>query len=75
VAAFEIMLGTDAVLNLIRENKCHQLNSVIQTGSKSGMVLLDTYLAGLVRNGTVKMNDALEKAANRQAFVTEAGRI
>ncbi|MCL2617606.1 MAG: type IV pilus twitching motility protein PilT [Defluviitaleaceae bacterium] len=75
VAAFEIMTGTDAVLNLIRENKCHQLNSTIQTGSKAGMVLLDSYLAKLVRSGTIKMNDALEKVNDRQAFLAEAGRV
>jgi twitching motility protein PilT len=75
VAAFEIMLGTDAVLNLIRENKCHQLNSTIQTGTKQGMVLLDSYLAQLVRSGTIKMQDALEKVNNRPEFMAEVGRV
>jgi len=75
VAAFEIMIGTDAVLNLIRENKGHQLNSTIQTGSKAGMILLDTYLATLVRNGTIKMNDALEKVGDKQTFMAEASRV
>ena len=65
VAAFEIMLGIDAVLNLIRESKCHQINSAIQTGLRQGMILLDTYLANLVRDGIVTRDDALEKAANR----------
>jgi twitching motility protein PilT len=54
IAAFEIMLGSDAVLTLIRENKGHQLNSIIQTGTRQGMVLLDTYLADLVRRKAVK---------------------
>jgi len=75
VAAFEIMLGSDAVLNLIRENKCHQLNSTIQTNSKSGMVLLDNYLAELVRKGTIKLNDALEKVHNRPEFMAEVQRV
>jgi twitching motility protein PilT len=75
VAAFEIMLGTDAVLNLIRENKGHQLNSTIQTNQKNGMVLLDSYLANLVRNGTVKMQDALEKVNNKEEFMNEATRL
>jgi len=75
VAAFEIMIGTDAVLNLIRENKAHQLNSTIQTGAKQGMVLLDSYLANLVRGGVVKMEHALEKANNRAEFRSEAGRL
>ena len=75
VAAFEIMLGTDAVLNLIRENKGHQLNSSIQTSGKQGMVLLDTYLANLVRQGVVKMEDALEKANNKPEFLSDVRRI
>ncbi|MGL4789789.1 MAG: type IV pilus twitching motility protein PilT [Anaerotignaceae bacterium] len=75
VAAFEIMLGSDAVLNLIRENKCHQLNSTIQTGSRQGMMLLDNYLAKLVTSGQVKMEDALEKVSNRQEFTISVGRL
>jgi len=71
VAAFEIMLGTDAICNLIRENKCHQINSSIQTGQRQGMVLLDTYLAGLVRDGVVTMEAALEKAANKNELMKQ----
>lgn len=74
VAAFEIMLGTDAVLNLIRENKCHQLNSTIQTGMRQGMVLLDTYLANLVRQGNITKEAALEKANNKNEFLSAVGR-
>ena len=70
VAAFEIMLGTDAVLNLIRENKCHQLNSTIQTGSRQGMALLDASLAQLVGQGVVSKEAALEKAANKAEFMS-----
>jgi twitching motility protein PilT len=44
IAAFEIMVSNSAVENLIREAKTYQLNSVIQTGKKEGMVLLDDYL-------------------------------
>jgi len=74
-AAFEIMLGTDAILNLIRENKAHQLNSTIQTGSKQGMILLDTYLCNLVRQGSVRMEHALEKANNKAEFMSEVTRV
>jgi twitching motility protein PilT len=73
VAAFEIMLGTDAVLNLIRENKCHQLNSTIQTSAKQGMVLLDTYLAMLVQKGIVRREHALEKANDKVEFASALG--
>jgi twitching motility protein PilT len=75
VAAFEIMIGTDAVLNLIRENKPHQLNSTIQTSSKQGMVLLDAYLADLVRKGIVRREHALEKASDKAEFLSAVGRM
>ncbi|MDR0292970.1 MAG: type IV pilus twitching motility protein PilT [Oscillospiraceae bacterium] len=75
VAAFEIMLGTDAVLNLIRENKGHQLDSTIQTSARQGMVLLDNYLADLVRKGVVRREHALEKANDRTEFLSAVGRM
>ena len=75
VAAFEIMLGTDAVLNLIRENKCHQLNSTIQTGARQGMVLLDTYLIDLVRKGVITKEAAIEKANNKNEMLSAIGRV
>ncbi|MCL2085023.1 MAG: PilT/PilU family type 4a pilus ATPase, partial [Oscillospiraceae bacterium] len=74
VAAFEIMIGVDSVLNLIRENKGHQLNSTIQTGAKQGMVLLDMYLADLVAKGVVTREAALEKAGNKAEFLSAVGR-
>lgn len=75
MAAFEIMLGTDAVLNLIRENKCHQLNSTIQTSARQGMVLLDAYLAELVRRGAITREAAMEKANNKAEFLSAVGRV
>jgi len=75
VAAFEIMLGSDAVLTLIRESKGHQLNSTIQTSQKQGMILLDSYLSNLVRSGTIRMEDALEKVNNRPEFMSEVSRM
>jgi len=75
VAAFEVMLGTDAVLNLIRENKCHQLDSTIQTSAKQGMILLDAYLADLVRKGAVRREHALEKANDRAEFMSAVSRM
>ena len=53
VAALEIMLATDAIKNLIRENKGHQIDSMIQTGKKDGMISLNGSLAQLVRSGKV----------------------
>ena len=74
VAAFEIMIGTDAVSTMIREGKGHQLNSVIQTGMRQGMVLLDDYLLNLVRGGIITQSAALEKAANKTEFMAAVGR-
>ena len=75
IAAFEIMLGTDAILNLIRESKGHQINSSIQMSGKQGMVLLDNYLADLVRDGTVRMADAKERANDKAEFMNAVSRI
>jgi len=75
VAAFEIMIGTDAVSTLIREGKGHQINSVIQTGMRQGMVLLDDYLANLVRTGVVTRDAALEKAVNKTEFLSAISRL
>ncbi len=70
VAAFEIMTGTDAVLNLIRENKCHQLVSAIQTSAKQGMTTLTASLAHLVRTNQVALEVAMERARNKEEFLT-----
>ena len=53
IAALEVMIGTDAISSMIRENKVHQLNSIIQTGMREGMQSLNFALARLVRNGMV----------------------
>jgi len=75
VAAFEIMTGTDAVSTLIREGKGHQLNSTIQTGGRQGMILLDDYLANLVRVGTITREAALEKATNKTELINAINRM
>jgi twitching motility protein PilT len=75
VAAFEIMLGSDAILNLIRESKGHQINSTIQMSGKQGMVLLDNCLADLVRKGAVKIEHAREKANDKEEFMSAVSRM
>jgi twitching motility protein PilT len=62
VAAFEIMVGTPAVANLIRENNTHQLPGVLQTHSKDGMCTLDQSLAERYAEGLIKRNEAIERA-------------
>ncbi|MBL8397497.1 MAG: type IV pilus twitching motility protein PilT [Candidatus Accumulibacter sp.] len=68
VAAHEIMIGTPAIRNLIRENKIAQMYSSIQTGQQFGMQTLDQNLMDLVRRNVVALNEAKTKAANKDSF-------
>lgn len=68
VAAHEIMRGTPAIRNLIREDKVAQMYSSIQTGSNVGMQTMDQALSSLVDKGIVARNDAKAKAANPSAM-------
>jgi len=68
VAAFELMLVTPAIANLIREAKTFQIHSHIATGQEYGMQTLDMHLEELVKQGVVSLEDALNKATNRQEF-------
>jgi twitching motility protein PilT len=62
VAAFEMLVVTPAIANLIRENKTYRINSSIQTGRKYGMQLLDDALFNIWRNGLVEEQDIIMKA-------------
>ncbi|MBK6355346.1 MAG: type IV pilus twitching motility protein PilT [Betaproteobacteria bacterium] len=68
VAAHEIMIGTPAIRNLIRENKVAQMYSAIQTGQNFGMQTLDQNLIDLVRRNVVSSSEARYRAANKDAF-------
>lgn len=68
VAAHEIMIGTPAIRNLIRENKIAQMYSAIQTGQNIGMQTLDQNLQDLVRRNIISVGEARGKAANKDAF-------
>ncbi len=68
VAAHEIMIGTPAIRNLIRENKIAQMYSAIQTGQNFGMQTLDQNLLDMVRRNIVSSAEARNKAANKDAF-------
>ncbi|HEX6733394.1 MAG TPA: type IV pilus twitching motility protein PilT [Azonexus sp.] len=68
VAAHEIMIGTPAIRNLIRENKVAQMYSAIQTGQNFGMQTLDQNLLDMVRRNIVSSAEARNKAANKDAF-------
>lgn len=64
IAAHEIMIGTPAIRNLIREDKVAQMYSAIQTGGAVGMQTLDQDLTRLVRRGEVDIEDAKKMAVN-----------
>ena len=59
IPACEIMLATPAVANLIRENKIHELPLVIETSTELGMISLNRYLANLVKNKEISLDNAL----------------
>ncbi|MBN2284204.1 MAG: type IV pilus twitching motility protein PilT [Deltaproteobacteria bacterium] len=68
VAALEIMIATPAVRNLIRESKTFQIPSMIQTGKKYGMLLLDDSIMELLNRGTIGSDEAYMKANDKQKF-------
>ena len=72
IAAHEIMIGVPAIRNLIRENKVAQMYSVIQTSRGEGMQTLDQCLTEMVRNRQISMDEARNKAANKDAFTGAA---
>lgn len=66
VAATEILVGTDAVCNQIRENKCHQLGSLMQSGAAYGMHTLNAELSRLMQSGMIT-REAAQKYTNDKA--------
>jgi len=68
VAAHEVMIGTPAIRNLIREAKVAQMYSAIQTGQGFGMQTLDQTLQDLVKRNLVTVDEARSKAANKDNF-------
>ena len=67
-AAWEIMIGTPAIRNLIREDKVAQMYSAIQTGQAAGMQTMDQALRELVDRGVISRIDARTKAQNKDQF-------
>jgi twitching motility protein PilT len=68
VAAHEIMIGTSAIRNLIREDKVAQMYSAIQTGASVGMQTLDQCLKDLLKRGVINREEAILKAKTPEAF-------
>ena len=69
IAAHEIMIGTPAIRNLIREAKVAQMYSSIQTGQALGMQTLDQNLMDLVKRNLISNAEARSKAANKDIFI------
>jgi twitching motility protein PilT len=68
IVALEILIANPAVRNLIREGKTHQIPSMIQTGKKFGMVLLDDYIMELCQSGKISADEAYAKANEKARF-------
>ena len=66
VAAFEVMIATPAIRNLIREDKIHQIDTSIQTGSKFGMQTMDNSLVDLYKRRLIKKEVAITQAFNQE---------
>jgi len=68
VAAHEIMMGTPAIRNLIREAKVAQMYSAIQTGMSFGMQTLDQSLSNLLNSGEISREDAVLKGSGKMSL-------
>jgi twitching motility protein PilT len=64
VAAYEFMVVTPGIANLIREAKTFRIDSMIQTGKKFGMQLLDDHLLQLYKDGKISEEEAVDKSKN-----------
>jgi twitching motility protein PilT len=72
IAAYEFLVVTPAIANLIRENKTYRIDSSIQTGKKLGMQLLDEHLWRLYDEGTINYEEMIEKARQPGALQDKA---
>jgi ribosome recycling factor len=62
VAIFEVMLMTNSIRNLIRESKVHQIDHVIQSGRKQGMITLEHNISSMIEQGIIDANIGIELA-------------
>jgi twitching motility protein PilT len=75
IAAYEILIATPSVRNLIREAKTYQVSSILQTSQQQGMISFDAHLARLVKRKTVTKEEALPKALHADAFMKEMQQV
>ncbi len=74
VVAVEVLVGSAPVRTLIREHKTFQIPTVMQTGRRDGMILLDDYLTRLVQEGAVTVEEALHHAVQKERFASHVER-
>ena len=74
VAAYEMLVCTPAISNLIRENKTFRITSAIQTGQKLGMQLLDDHMFKLWRDGLVEKHEILLRSNNPEELASKIAR-
>ena len=67
--AFEVMVANNAIRNLIRESKAHQIDSVIFSSASEGMISMDTYLLNMVRDGKIAAEQAVNYSTNGDQMV------
>ena len=70
--AYELLINTPAIANLIREKKIGQIYSQLQTGSREGMNTLEQCLQKLLESGTITYEEAVGKASNPKALVQDS---
>ncbi|MDP4020974.1 MAG: ATPase, T2SS/T4P/T4SS family, partial [Candidatus Adlerbacteria bacterium] len=68
VPAYELLINTPAVQNLIREKRTHEIQTVIETGSEEGMIDMNRALAELVRSGEITVESAYLRSWNPKAL-------
>ncbi len=68
IPAYELLINNNAISNLIREARTHEIGTVIQTSSQEGMIDMNRSLAELVRRGEVTVEDAYERAFDQKTF-------
>jgi len=71
IPAFEIMRVNNAISNIIREAKTHQIDSVIQTSSHDGMIGMDAFIVKLFRNGDITKETAINNASNPEQVIRQ----
>jgi twitching motility protein PilT len=75
IAAYELMVQTNSIASMIREQKTYQIQTAIQTGRKQGMQLMDNHLLELVDAGKITATEALKCATDPGKFTETAARF